>query len=87
MAVTGLVGLGSLLALAPDAPQRLEELLFGDPLGATDGDLAAAAVLLVAGGAALAALRRPLAATVVRPRRAPARSACGPAWSGWRCWG
>jgi len=63
VAVTGLVGLGSLLALAPDAPQRLEELLFGDPLGATTGDLIAAAVLLVAGGAALAALHRPLAAT------------------------
>ena len=33
VAVTGLVGLGTLLALAPDSPQRLEELLFGDPLG------------------------------------------------------
>ena len=43
IAVTGLVGLGALLALAPDAPQRLEELLFGDPLGVTDGDLVAAA--------------------------------------------
>ena len=38
VAVTGLVGLGALLALAPDSPQRLEELLFGDPLGVTDGD-------------------------------------------------
>ena len=64
VAVTGLVGLGSLLALAPDAPQRLEELLFGDPLGVTDGDLVAAALLLVAGGAALVALQRPLAAAV-----------------------
>jgi ABC-type Mn2+/Zn2+ transport system permease subunit len=60
VAVTGLVGLGSLLALAPDAPQRLEELLFGDPLGVTTGDLVAAAVLLAAGGTALAALHRPL---------------------------
>ena len=48
VAVTGLVGLGALLALAPDSPQRLEELLFGDPLGVTDGDLVAAAALLVA---------------------------------------
>ena len=40
--MTGLVGLGALLALAPDSPQRLEELLFGDPLGVTDGDLVAA---------------------------------------------
>jgi ABC-type Mn2+/Zn2+ transport system permease subunit len=63
VAVTGLVGLGSLLALAPDSPQRLEELLFGDPLGATDGDLVAAAVLLAAGGAALATLHRTLVAT------------------------
>ena len=62
VAVTGLVGLGALLALAPDAPQRLQELLFGDPLGVTDGDLAAGAALLVLGGAALAALHRPFAA-------------------------
>ncbi len=63
VAVTGLVGLGALLALAPDAPQRLEELLFGDLLGVTDADLAAAALLLLAGTLALAALHRPLAAT------------------------
>jgi ABC-type Mn2+/Zn2+ transport system permease subunit len=63
VAVTGLVGLGALLALAPDAPQRLEELLFGDPLGATDADLVAAAMLLAGGGAALVALHRPLVAT------------------------
>jgi ABC-type Mn2+/Zn2+ transport system permease subunit len=72
VAVTGLVGLGSLLALAPDSPQRLEELLFGDPLGVTDTDLAAAAALLFAGGAALAALRRPLAATAFDPAGASA---------------
>jgi ABC-type Mn2+/Zn2+ transport system permease subunit len=67
VAVTGLVGLGALLALAPDSPQRLEELLFGDPLGVTDGDLVAAAVLLVLGGAALAALHRPLSALAFDP--------------------
>jgi ABC-type Mn2+/Zn2+ transport system permease subunit len=72
VAVTGLVGLGSLLALAPDAPPRLEELLFGDPLGVSDGDIAAAAVLLGAGGAALAALVRPLAATSFDPTGAAA---------------
>src|SRR5215208_2999974 len=43
VAVTGLVGLGSLLALAPEAPPRLAELLFGDPLGAADSDLVAGA--------------------------------------------
>jgi ABC-type Mn2+/Zn2+ transport system permease subunit len=62
VAVTGLVGIGALLALAPESPQRLEELLFGDPLGTTGGDLAAAAALLVLGGAALALLHRPLTA-------------------------
>ena len=67
VAVTGLVGLGSLLALAPEAPQRLEELLFGDPLGVTTGDLVAAAVLLALGGAALAALHRPLVASSFDP--------------------
>ncbi len=60
VAVTGLVGLGALLAFLPDSPKRLEELLFGDPLGVTDGDLVAAALLLMAGGVALAALHRPL---------------------------
>ena len=65
VAVTGLVGLGALLAFVPDSPQRLEELLFGDPLGVTDGDLAAAAALLGLGGVALAALHRPLTAVAV----------------------
>jgi ABC-type Mn2+/Zn2+ transport system permease subunit len=72
VAVTGLVGLGALLALAPDSPQRLEELLFGDPLGVTDGDLAAAATLLVLGGAALVALHRPLSAVAFDPAGAAA---------------
>jgi ABC-type Mn2+/Zn2+ transport system permease subunit len=62
VAVTGLVGLGALLAFLPDSPKRLEELLFGDPLGVTDADLLAAVLLLTAGGAALAALHRPLSA-------------------------
>jgi ABC-type Mn2+/Zn2+ transport system permease subunit len=72
VAVTGLVGLGALLALEPDAPPRLEELLFGDPLGVSDGDLAAAAALLLAGAAALAALHRPLAAVAFDPSGAAA---------------
>jgi ABC-type Mn2+/Zn2+ transport system permease subunit len=62
VAVTGLLGLGVLLALSPDAPPRLEELLFGDPLGVGDGDLAAAAALFLIGGLLLAALHRPFAA-------------------------
>lgn len=74
VAVTGLVGLGALLALAPDSPQRLGELLFGDPLGVSDGDLAAAAALLVLGGAALLALHRPLTAVAFD---APGAAAAG----------
>ncbi|HLM10594.1 MAG TPA: metal ABC transporter permease [Thermoleophilaceae bacterium] len=74
VAVTALVGLGALLALAPDSPQRLEELLFGDPLAVSDGDLAAAALLLAVGGAALAALHRPFAAVAFDP---PAAAATG----------
>jgi ABC-type Mn2+/Zn2+ transport system permease subunit len=72
VAVTGLVGLGALLALAPDAPQRLEELLFGDLLGVTDTDLATAALLLLAGAGALAVLHRPLAAMAFDPPGAAA---------------
>lgn len=65
--VSGMVGLGALLALAPDVPQRLDELLFGDPLAVGDGDLAAAGALLLLGGAALAALHRPLCAVAFDP--------------------
>jgi ABC-type Mn2+/Zn2+ transport system permease subunit len=53
--VTTLLGLGALLALSPDTPARLQELLFGDVLGVTDGDLALAAALaaIVLGALAL----------------------------------
>ena len=70
--VSGMFGLGGLLALSPDAPARLEELLFGDPLGVSDADLAAAAALAVLGGAALAALHRPLTAVAFDPTGASA---------------
>ena len=72
--VTGLFGLGALLALSPDAPTRLEELLFGDPLGVSDADLIAAGALALIGGAALAALHRPLCAVAFD---APASGALG----------
>jgi ABC-type Mn2+/Zn2+ transport system permease subunit len=65
VAVTGMLGLGGLLALSPDAPARLEELLFGNPLGVTDGDLIAAAVLALLGGGALVALHRPFGAVAL----------------------
>ncbi len=60
--VTGLFGAGTLLALAPEAPARLQELLFGDPLGVSDADLIAAAALTLLGGPVLLALHRPLCA-------------------------
>jgi ABC-type Mn2+/Zn2+ transport system permease subunit len=72
VAVSGLLGLGALLALAPSAPPRLEELLFGDPLAAGLQDLLAAGGLALAGGVALAALHRPLCATVFDPAGAAA---------------
>ena len=53
--VTSLFGLGALLALAPATPAGLQGLLFGDPLGVSDVDLALAAglVVVVAGGLAV----------------------------------
>lgn len=45
--VTFLLGLGVLLALSPQTPAGLNELLFGDILGTTDGDLLLAAALAV----------------------------------------
>jgi len=70
VAVTVLLGLGAVLALAPDAPPRLGELLFGDPLRVSPDDLVlsgtGAAVVL----AAMAALHRPLTAAAFDPQLA-----------------
>jgi ABC-type Mn2+/Zn2+ transport system permease subunit len=72
VAITTLFGLGALLALSPEVPPRLGELLFGDLLGVTGGDFAQAAAL--AGGVALALVlaHRRLALSVFD--RAAARS-------------
>ncbi len=70
VSVTSLFGLGTLLALSPDAPPRLGELLFGDPVSVTGADLAASAVLTVVVLAALAALHRPLALAGFDPQSA-----------------
>jgi ABC-type Mn2+/Zn2+ transport system permease subunit len=72
VAVTGLLGLGALLALSPEAPARLEDLLFGDPLAVSDGDLTAAGCLAALGGVALVALHRPLCAVALDPQGASA---------------
>jgi ABC-type Mn2+/Zn2+ transport system permease subunit len=70
--VTGMLGLGGLLALSADVPPRLQEILFGDPLAASGTDIATAVALLVVGGIALAALRRPLAVVAFDPAGAAA---------------
>jgi ABC-type Mn2+/Zn2+ transport system permease subunit len=46
--VTAMFGLGALLALSPKSPPGIQELLFGDILGPSNGDLLAAALLVVA---------------------------------------
>ena len=50
--VSALLGLGGILALSPASPPRLQELLFGDLLGVSGGDLVVAGAL--AGGVVLA---------------------------------
>lgn len=67
VAVTAMVGLGTLLALAPATPTRLGELLFGDPLSVDTGDLAATAAGALVLLAALAALHRPLLTSAFDP--------------------
>ncbi len=69
--VTALFGLGSLLALSPDVPLRIGDILFGDPLGADDGDLIAAAALAAAALAALAVGGRSLTLSGFDPPAAP----------------
>jgi ABC-type Mn2+/Zn2+ transport system permease subunit len=61
LAVTVMFGLGAMLALSPEAPPRLQELLFGDLLGVSDTDLVVGAALAVAVAVALAGGFRTLA--------------------------
>lgn len=70
--ITGLFGAGILVAGTPEAPPRIADLLFGDLLGATTTDLAAAAVLGVVVAAALAAQHRALTAAAHDPLTARA---------------
>jgi ABC-type Mn2+/Zn2+ transport system permease subunit len=71
VAVTTLFGAGTLLALSPDVPVRLGELLFGNPLSVSGGDIAASAALALVLAAALAAGHRGLAAVAFDPGSAP----------------
>jgi ABC-type Mn2+/Zn2+ transport system permease subunit len=59
--VSTLLGLGAMLALSPQSPPRLQELLFGDLLGVSGGDLAVAGALTGAVALALLAGHRSLA--------------------------
>jgi ABC-type Mn2+/Zn2+ transport system permease subunit len=69
--VTTAFGLGAMLALAPEVPARLGELLFGDLLGTSTSDLLAAAALGALVAFALAAGHRSLAVAVFDPVAAP----------------
>ena len=51
--VTTMFGLGVLLALSPRSPPGIDSLLFGDVFGAGDGDLLAAALLVLLVGVSL----------------------------------
>jgi ABC-type Mn2+/Zn2+ transport system permease subunit len=69
--VTTAFGLGAVLALSPAVPARLADLLFGDLLGASTGDLLAAGGLAAVVAVALALGHRSLCAAVFDPAAAP----------------
>jgi ABC-type Mn2+/Zn2+ transport system permease subunit len=83
VAVSALFGLGAVLALAPEVPARLGELLFGDLLGVSGRDVVEAAVVAGLAVLALAAGHRALALGVFDPAAArslgtrPARAEAG----------
>jgi ABC-type Mn2+/Zn2+ transport system permease subunit len=80
VAISALFGLGALLALSPDVPARLGELLFGDLLGVTGGDLAQAAALAAGVTLALALGHRRLAVSVFDRAAAPSLGARPGRW-------
>jgi ABC-type Mn2+/Zn2+ transport system permease subunit len=59
--VSALLGLGAMLALSPETPPRLQELLFGDLLGVGASDLVVAGALSLGVVGALVAGHRSLA--------------------------
>lgn len=75
VAITTLFGAGVLLALRPEVPPRLGEILFGDPLSVSAIDLAASAGLVAAVLVALAASSRRLALAAFDPPSAPSLGA------------
>jgi ABC-type Mn2+/Zn2+ transport system permease subunit len=80
VAVGTLVGAGALLAMTPDAPPRLQELLFGNLLGVSDSDLALAAALAVVVLAGLALGFRRLSLAAFDTAAARSLGAAPPRW-------
>ena len=80
VAIAALFGLGALLALSPDVPARLGELLFGDLLGVTTGDLVEAAALVAAVALALLLAHRRLALSAFDRAAAPSLGARPARW-------
>jgi ABC-type Mn2+/Zn2+ transport system permease subunit len=60
--ITTLFGLGALLALSPASPPGIQNLLFGDVLGVSDGDLWFAAAAVLVTGVVLWVMHGPLLA-------------------------
>ena len=71
VAISALFGLGAMLALSPEVPPRLGELLFGDLLGVGTSELIASGVLAAGVAAVLAAAHRPLSLAAFDPGVAP----------------
>jgi ABC-type Mn2+/Zn2+ transport system permease subunit len=80
VAISALFGLGALLALSPDVPARLGELLFGDLLGVTGRDLVESAVLAGGVAVALALAHRRLALSAFDRAAAPSLGARPARW-------
>jgi ABC-type Mn2+/Zn2+ transport system permease subunit len=80
VAISALFGLGGLLALSPDVPARLGELLFGDLLGVTTRDVVEAGVLAAGVAIALALSHRRLAVSVFDRAAAPSLGARPGRW-------
>ena len=80
VAIAALFGLGALLALSPDVPARLGELLFGDLLGVTTGDLVEAGALTAGIVVALTVCHRRLALSVFDRAAAPSLGARPARW-------
>jgi len=77
VAVTTLFGAGVILALSPEVPARLGELLFGDPLSVTGSEIAVAGALAFGVVVCLACLHRPLALASFDPEAARSLGAKG----------